>query len=170
MDGASSPLHPLLKEINEAAQGGLPFLAVAMTVALPDICASLISPDGRTSGDRYKQWCDENLVPTGKFDFVTSHDLYSMRCGILHNGRFGDLKHSVGRVIFSLPGQGSFVNCQVNDAYFYSVREFCLAFTDAVYCWFEAHRSDPKLQRNLPRLMQYRNGLPPYVGGFTVLA
>lgn len=94
-----------------------------------------------------------------------------MRCGVLHNGRFGDLKHNVGRVIFALPGQGTFVNCQANDAYIYSVVDFCRNFTNAVYRWFEANREDEILKANLPRLMQYRpNGLAPYMVGMTVLA
>ncbi len=167
-----SPFYPLLNEINKAAANGMPFLAISMAVALPDICASLEAPDGRTDRERYKAWCDSNL-PRERFSFVTSDDLYSMRCGVLHNGRFGDLKHNVARVIF-LPADGrgnAFINCQMNDAYFYSVVEFCRAFTDAAYHWFEANRNNSIIESNLPRLMQYREGgFPPYIGGATVLA
>jgi hypothetical protein len=165
-----SPLHPLLNEINSAAANGLPFVAVAMTVAIPDICVSLSSEDGRTSPDKYKKWCRQNLSG-GEFDFVTPDDLYSMRCGILHNGRYGDLKHNVGRIIFALPGRGTFVNCQMNDAYVYSVVDFCRNFTKAAYLWFEQNRENETVKSNLPRMMQYRaNGLPPYIVGMTVLA
>lgn len=166
-----SPLYPLLNEINKAAASGLPFLAVAMTVALPDICASLESEDGRTKSERYKAWCDSNL-PKEQFSFVTSDDLWSMRCGVLHNGRFGDLKNSVARVIFALPNSGaSFVNCQMNDAYVYSVVDFCKNVTNAVYHWFEANRGNATVEANIPRLMQYRaGGLAPYILGPTVLA
>jgi len=165
-----SPLYPLLKEINTAAANGLPFLAVAMAVALPDICASLASADGQTTGKRYKRWCAENLAG-GEFSFVTPADLYSMRCGVLHNGRFGDLKHNVERVIFALPGKGTYVNCKSGDAYFYSVVDFCRNFTNAAYRWMEANKSNATIQANLPRLMQYRvGGLPPHVVGATVLA
>lgn len=171
MSDKGSPLYPLLNEINKAAKGGLPFLAVAMTTALPDICVSLVSEDGRSNGTRYKEWCKANLGP--EFSFLTPDDLWSMRCGVLHNGRFGDMKHNVGRVIFALPdaGGGTFANNLLNDAYFYSVAEFCQNFTDAVCRWFEANREDKNLQENLPRLMQYRpGGFPPYVSGVTVLA
>lgn len=149
----------------------MPFLAITMTVALPDICVSLASQDGRTNGDAYKEWCEANL-PKDKFSFVTPDDLWSMRCGVLHNGRFGDLKHNVGRVIFALPNSGfTMVNCKANDAYIYSVVDFCLHFTEAVYHWFEANRGDETVQTDLPRLMQYRQGgLPPYISGPTVLA
>jgi hypothetical protein len=167
---SESPLYPLLNEINQAAANGMPFLAVTMTVALPDICCSLASPDGRTTSERYKQWCKDNLSG-GEFSFVTPDDLYSMRCGVLHNGRFGDLKHSVGRVIFALPGQPTFVNGVINDGYFYSVVDFCQNFTNAVYRWMEANKANATIQAAIPRLMQYRvGGFLPYVRGFTVLA
>lgn len=164
-----SPLHPLLEEINKAASGGMPFLAVAMTVALPDICVSLASEDGRTSRERYEMWCKDNLA--SRFSFVTGKDLYSMRCGVLHNGRFGDLKHNVGRVIFALPGSATFQDCKIGDAYVYSVIDFCKSFTIAVHDWFEKHKEDVNIQANLPRLMQYRiGGLLPYISGSNVLA
>lgn len=170
MEASSSPLYPLLNEINAAAANGMPFLAVTMAVALPDICAALASADGRTSQARYKEWCDDNLSGA-HFTFVTPEDLYSMRCGVLHNGRFGDLKHNVARVIFALPGNATFVDCQFNDAYVYSVVNFCQNITHAVYLWLEANKSDATIQANLPRLMQYRpGGLAPYMVGPTVLA
>jgi hypothetical protein len=142
-----------------------------MTVALPDICVSLVSEDGRSNGDRYRKWCAGNLN-AGYFSFVTPDDLWSMRCGVLHNGRFGDMKHNVGRVIFMLPNSGAtMVNCLLNDAYTYSVVEFCRNFTQAVHAWSEANREDERMKANLPRLMQYRpGGLAPYVVGPTVLA
>jgi hypothetical protein len=156
-----------LNEINHAAANGLPFLALAMTVALPDICVTLAY--GRTTAKLYKDWCNANL---GKeFSIVTADDLYSLRCGLLHNGRFGDLKNNVARVIFALPGGATFVNCRINDAYFYSVVEFCSNFTKAVNLWFETNKTDAAIQANIVNLMQYRvGGLLPYVAGATVLA
>jgi hypothetical protein len=166
-----SPLYALLNEINKAAAGGLPLLAIAMTVALPDICVSLVSDDGRSTGERYKEWCAANLGP--KFDYVTGDDLWSMRCGVLHNGRFGDLKHNVARVIFVPAGAtaNTFVNGRVNDAYFYSVVEFCRNFSNAVFVWCEKNKDNINMKTNAPRLMQYRDdGLAPYIIGASVLA
>jgi hypothetical protein len=164
------PLYPLLNEVNKAASSGMPFLAISMAVALPDICAALSSPDGRTTGDRYKDWCRDNLGD--EFNYVTPDDLYSMRCGVLHQGRFGGMKHSVARVIFFLPGgPATFTNCKLNDAYAYSVVDFCKNMADAVYRWCEKHKNDQTVQANIPLLMQYRaTGFPPYVQGITVLA
>ena len=170
MEESPSPLYPLLNEINQAARNGMPFLAVAMTLALPDICSSLASTDGRTDRDQYKRWCKENLAGDA-FSFVTPDDLWSMRCGVLHTGRFGDMQHNVARVIFALPGSATFTNCQVNDAYIYSVVEFCQRVTEAVHRWMEANKSDATVQSRLPNLMQYREGgLAPYILGATVIA
>ena len=163
MPEVHTPLCSVLNEIVKAAESGFPFLAVSMTVALPDICVSLQSKDGRTYPDRYKKWCKEN-IPVGAFG-LTPEDLYSLRRGVLHNGRFGDLKHSFKQVVFALPNEGqTFVNCIVNDAYLHSVIDFCKRFTAIVHGWMAAHVNDPYIQANLPRLMQYRE-LPAIKGG-----
>jgi hypothetical protein len=163
-----SPLHPLLTEINRAASGGLPFLAIAMTVALPDICVSLISDDGRSTPTLYKDWCRENIT-ADELSYVTADDLYSMRCGILHNGRFGDLKHNVERVMFAIPGPIG-ITGRMNDAYVYNVADFCKKFTDAVDAWYDRNRENENIKTNIPRLMQYRmKGMPPYVVGIPLL-
>ena len=105
------------------------------------------------------------------FGFITGDDLWSIRCGVLHNGRFGDLKHNIGRIIFLLPGQGSFVNCQFNDAYFYSIVEFCKNFTDAAYHWYVKNHENDNMKRNIERMMQIRTeGLLPYVSGMSIIA
>lgn len=164
-----SPLYDLLNEINVASHH-VPRIAVAMAVALPDICVSLTSGDGRSDAVRYKQWCADNLGD-GYFGNVTPEDLYSMRCGVLHNGRFGDLQHSVERVVFTLPGDATIVNCTAGDAFLYSVTEFCLAFTNSVYHWSEKNRENAQMVANLPRLMQYRTAtIPPFFGPMKVLA
>lgn len=94
-----------------------------------------------------------------------------MRCGVVHNGRFGDLQHTVKRVIFALPGQPTVIDGKFGDAYIYSVTKFCANFTKCVEIWFENNNSNSILIANLPRLMQYRiGGFPPYIGGMTVLA
>lgn len=164
-----SPLYPLLNQIMAAARGGLHLVALAMATALPDICAALASEDGRSNGPRYREWCDQNLQD-GNFSFVTGEDLWSMRCGVLHQGRFGDLRHNVAKVIFTLPGGVSLTNCQVNDAYLYGVVEFCQNLCAAAHRWHEAHRDDPNVQVNSRRMMRYYpEGLPPYIGGMPVI-
>ena len=167
---AQSPLYDLLNQINEAANHGLPLLAIGMAVALPDICVSLSSEDGRSDGKRYKEWCAANL-PSDQFSYVTPKDLYSMRCGVLHNGRFGDMQHEVKSVIFTLPSGVSFTNCRSNDVYLYGVVEFCKNLCDAAYRWHQSVKDNPIVQENAKRLMQiHPNGISPHIVGMPVIA
>lgn len=153
-----SPLFNILTQINAAAERGLDLLAISMTVALPDICSSLIAADGRSYGPSYRQWCAENLN-TEYFSYVTPKDLYSIRCGVLHNGRFGDLGHTISRVVFVPNGGSTMVNCKAGDAWLYSTAEFCLNVNRAVVAWYEANKDHPNVQANIGRLMQYRDGI-----------
>ena len=170
MERMISPLEILLDEIERALDAGFFYLAVATTLTLPDICVSLVAEDGRSNGVLYKAWCDKNLG--SDFGWVTGEDLYSFRCGVSHNGRFGDLKHNVARVVFALPGGGiRLQNGRLNDAYVYSADEFCRNFMNAVRRWYDANKDDCNLAANLDRLVQYRaKGLAPYVIGVPLLA
>lgn len=161
-----------MDQICAAANGGLHLIAIGMAVSLPAICASLAAESGYSGGKEYKDWCSTNLQGDS-FTAVTPADLYSMRCGVLHQGRFGDLKHGVERVIFVPPdGLGNvFVNGMVNDAYFYSVVEFCQNMCDAVRVWYWQHKAEPVVIANLSRMMQYHpNGLNPYATGMELIA
>lgn len=110
-----SPLYPLLNQINTAAANGLHLVAIGMAVSLPAICASLAQEDGRSGGVEFKEWCAANLMGPN-FSFVTPDDIYSMRCGVLHQGRYGGLQHNVARVIFAPPSGLGITNCKMNDA------------------------------------------------------
>ena len=165
-----SPLYALLHQINAAASNGMHLVAIGMAVSLPAICASLSRADGRSGGVEFKDWCAANLTGTN-FTFVTPEDLYSMRCGVLHQGRYGDLTHNVARVIFTPPGGLSFTNCKMNDAYVYGVVEFCQNVCEAAYVWYEANKQNPIIKANSERMMQYYpQGLAPYVAGMAVIA
>ncbi|WP_144708763.1 MULTISPECIES: hypothetical protein [unclassified Aminobacter] len=170
MEKANSPLETIIDEIDRALDSGFYYLAVAATLTLPDICVSLVDGDRRKKrGERYAKWCDKNLGDN--FAYVTGNDLWSLRCGASHSGRFGGLDHNVGRVIFSLPGTGVFVNCLFNDAYFYSVSDFCRNFMADVRKWYAKHADDENVRKHMERMVQYRpDGIAPYVEGAPVLA
>lgn len=165
-----SPLHQLLNQINAAAAQGMHLVAIGMAVALPAICASLAMENGRAGGKEYKDWCAANLTGP-EFSYLTPEDLYSIRCGLLHQGTYGGLKHTVDRVIFTPPGGTSITNCRVNGAYMYGVVEFCNNMCEAASRWYEANRSNPIVAANSKRMMQYYpKGLQPYLLGSMVIA
>ena len=174
-----TPLDQLIEQINRAANEGLHLLAIGMAVALPAICSSLEKEDGRSDCKDYIRWCKTNLVG-GNFSFITAEQMYSIRCGVLHSGRADitnksgspdDSDNGIKRVIFMPPGPFTSTSGQINDAYTYSVIEFCKNMGQAIMVWYEANKNDKFINANIGKMMSYHpNGLTPYVSGVSVIA
>lgn len=170
-----SPIEQLLVEIENALKARFYFLALVLAVALPDICAALESESGETSSVQYKRWYNDNVA--SRIPGLTNVDAYSLRCGVIHQGKFGHPKMQFDRLLFFLPGPvvGLAVSTHLNHDGTYSgsisVVEFCKYFIQAVRDWYKAKHNDPNVRENLPRLVQYRpNGLAPYIVGQAVIA
>jgi hypothetical protein len=136
-----------------------------MCLALPDICAALESPDGQASGTRYKAWCDIYLMH--RLPLLTSDDVYRLRCGVLHQGKFGHPRMQFSRVAFTLPddrGNQQHLNI-VNDVLWLDAITFGVVMYAAYNQWAAAKQNDPNVMRNFPHLVQLRpGGLPPFQG------
>lgn len=161
----------ITKEIERALSSGLYYLAVITTLSLPDMCAALESDDGTTSGQKYKSWCDAWLLPS--YPMLTSGDLYSMRCGVVHQGRLGHPRMQYARILFTLPNpnRNVFHRNVINDALNLDVVIFCRDMVRAVEQWYAAKHNDPNVVANLPRLMRHHErGLAPYMVGMPLIA
>lgn len=103
---AASPFEPILSDIKNALDAKLYYLAIAVSLSLPDICSCLSQEPGRVwaKQDKYEAWCTENLIPP--FQHLTAHDVYRLRCGVLHQGNFGRPDDHFDRIIFSIPESG----------------------------------------------------------------
>ena len=133
---APEGLEAVLQEIEKALQSGFYYTAIVMTLTLPDICAALESPDGRTERKLYKKWYNDNL--SLKFPNLTASDCYSLRCGVVHQGRMGLAGSQFGRVIFTLPSRrGTAHNCVINDALQFDAISFCNDVLEVVRKWLE---------------------------------
>ncbi len=164
-----TPLDILTEQIVQSAELGFDLLAIGMASALPDICSSLSSEDGRSDSRKYKIWCEKYLIES-YFKFITPEDLYSIRCGLLHQGRFVGLRHTVERVIFVPKGPVSMVNCQVNGAYIYGTVEFCTNICRASQKWYDESRGDTSVINNIQHMMDYyQSGISPYIKGIRVV-
>jgi hypothetical protein len=172
-------MEPILQEIEKALNAKLYYLAIVLAVTLPDICAALEASDGRTSSTRYKAWYKADLA--GKVWFLTEDDCYSLRCGVVHQGQFGVAGSQYDRVAFFMPHpdpsrtlviRGTRFGTAPNEIiYTYSAVEFCQHIIDAVRLWAANKTSDVNVQKNLPKLIQYRpNGMPPTISGFLIIA
>ena len=164
------PMETILSEIERALDAGLYYLAIVLALTLPDICAALESNDGRTTSDKYKAWYDANLVD--ELGGLTAADCYSIRCGVVHQGRLGFPGKQFGRVIFSVPtSQGHiFHNNVINDALQFDAVLFTRTILNAVRGWVKRSAADPNVQANLPNLIQHRSqGLAPYIVGVPII-
>ena len=159
-------------EVEQALSNGLYYLAVSVALALPDICAALESADGQASGPKYKAWYRQWIGDLGTV--LTPNDCYSLRCGVVHQGRFGHRNMQFSRVIFVLPNPSLNIGTArviTNDALNLGAVGFCQTMIEAVSQWAEATKTHPNVIANLPRLVQMREqGLAPYVVGVPVIA
>jgi hypothetical protein len=87
MDPIPIEISALLQEVERALEYKLYYLAIAVSLSLPDICACLeFDPDNPqwANKDTYARWADANI----NFKTVSGEDLYRLRCGVLHFGNF----------------------------------------------------------------------------------
>ena len=168
-------IDTILAEIEKALNARLYYLAIVTALTLPSICAALETPGGDTSGrDRelYVKWFDANLAKT--FTFFTGLDFYRLRCGGVHQARFGHDKMQYDRAVFLLPNlKGGSVQFQdnacigvpPNQIVAFSAEVFCRDIEAAVRSWFAANKSSKTVQENLEKLVQYRDSYPPAITG-----
>lgn len=100
----------LIAEVRAAFEAELYIASLTLLLTIPDVCASLASPDGRTSAKAYTAWASEYLdlppAPAVTFDKkrrlgklatdmaldaldrapFSAADLYQLRCAVNHNG------------------------------------------------------------------------------------
>ena len=156
----------ILKDIEKAISAKCYYVAVHMALALPDICAALEAPNGETSGKKYRAWYNANL--SAIYPLLTATDCYSLRCGVIHQGRFGHPNMQYSRVIFAIPDPNvpTLHNNILDDALNLDAVTFCSDVIASTRAWYASKQSDLNVQNNLPNLVQYRpNGFLPYMAG-----
>lgn len=160
-------METLTNEIKNALTVKLWYAALVLALMLPDVCGALESQDGRSTPDRYKAWYDAWLAKKYKAVKMTADDLYFLRCGVAHQGRFEHPGMRYKRIFFTLRPNGSFFHCNIlNNALNLDLVFFCKDMTESVEEWFEQKKTDKNIQANLARLVQFHpNGMLPYLQG-----
>ena len=164
-------METILQEIDRALDAGLYYVAVAMVLTLPDICAALESHNGQSSGPKYKAWYNANLAT--KYPNITDDDCWSLRCGVLHQGRCGHPGMQYDRILFTIPNlqNNVFHNNILNEALNLDAIRFCRDVVTCARQWFDANLNSCNVQANLPNLVQLRpGGLAPYMVGIPLIA
>ena len=161
------PLETMLNEMMRAVDASMGLVALATAVAVPAICASLSMECGRSGGPDYKAWCGMNLRPKKGFDLITDEELYSLRNGLLHQGRSEMLtKKKDGSLVDDHPhNQVKFVETpagwtiqdnSVNREYVHSIRDFCGNMANAAIAWRNAQSENLTVQKHLKSMLTYR--------------
>lgn len=178
-------LEAILHEIEKALDAKLYYLAIAVALSVPDICACLeFDPDQPAWAERrtYTAWCDTHLC--SRFNNLTGDDLCNLRGGVLHKGRFEHQKARFNRVMFIGPELQikvvrDIIITVAPDVKFGGVPVadmrlagkilevdliyFCQSIMQAARNWAIANANTPNVQRNLPNLVRYRpEGFPPF--------
>lgn len=167
-----SPLESVLDEIERALAARLYYAATAVALTLPEICESLAHPKGSLKGEsyvRYKAWYDAYVA--AKIPELTGEDCYSLRCGVLHQGRLGRPGMDYARIIFTSRDQGFFMHRNIfNDALNLDVATFCQDMISGARSWYKVHKNDEKVVEHMPLLFRWRQeGMLPYISGMPVL-
>lgn len=192
MDKSPEELEAILHEIERALDAKLYYLAIAVSLSVPDICACLeCNPDQPiwSTQEKYVAWCDRNLMV--RYKNLTGIDLYRIRGGVWHQGHFQHAKSAFDRVMFIGPespikahdivvtvdpgvafGGISAETLRVSGRILQlDVMKFCNGIARTARKWAAAKADDPFVQKNLPNLVRYRpDGLPPFSVGIPTIA
>ena len=96
-------IEHIFEQITATLEAELPYPAIVMSLSLPDVCANLqLSEEAREGGQkkRYMRWC-ERYVCDALTNVLSAEDLWSLRCGVVHKGQFGNRQQKFDRVYFS---------------------------------------------------------------------
>jgi len=157
-----TPLDMIFSDIDAAFQAGLPYMAIAVSLTIPDICAACETNPPWTNEKRYVAWCEAYVAP--KINHFTGKDCYRIRCGVLHQGRFGRHGDRYDRVIFT------YANSGVHGGYILMTHPqhgtikvlplhtpiFCKAMVDGALQWREEKKDDRVVAQNIDNLVRKR--------------
>jgi hypothetical protein len=169
-------MENILDQINGTLDAGFPYAALMLALAVPDICANLeLPPEGKPDSQksRYQRWFNKHL--SKRIKHLSAEDCWHLRCGVVHQGQFGNKDQKFDRVFFTIgPSNVSVSDMSVGDISIgrtigISIYEFIGAITDAVSEWFVSAQSDQIVQTNLPRMVTtYPDGFPTRIPGLTL--
>ena len=163
-------MEEMIQQIRTAHAGGLFYLSLSSTLALPDVCAALSSPDGETSGKLYKQWYKDNVVPP-QFADLTAEECYKFRCKVLHqgssrsdlaDGRYEQIIFYAAKPGEKVPRIGAKVVHPPTGIYkLIDLEVFITTILDAAFKWWEKNHRNVLVKANSTQLLRcFPEGLP----------
>ncbi len=164
-------MRDLLDQVDKALQANLYYVALFVSLAIPDICGAIGSTSGQATKTKYVDWFDK-YVGQRYSGFLTADDCWFFRCSLMHQGSSQHPKSMYSRILFVEPTATTGVfHCNVlNGALNIDVRIFCCDILSGALSWLQQHQGTAVYQRNYSRFMRrYPNGLAPYIVGVPVV-
>lgn len=158
-----------LEQIEACLREKLYLPALASVLSLPDICASLESSDGKSSGTKYQDWynkygqkyCSQRM---------TAKQAYQFRCRMLHQGSSQIDKNDENiRVCFIEPSEitsGIIAHDNLlGDNLNIDIQIFCTGMIRAVKEWLTDIETNENAQENFDKnfIKRVKNGLSPFI-------
>ncbi|MDA2914269.1 hypothetical protein MYX77_10000, partial [Acidobacteriia bacterium AH_259_A11_L15] len=95
-------LREILEQIQRGLDHDLYYLALFVSLAVPDGCGAIGSEDGEAARKKYTDWFDKYVA--GRYSgFLSGEDCYLFRCSLLHQASSQHPKSTYSRVLFVEP-------------------------------------------------------------------
>jgi hypothetical protein len=146
-------MRDLLNQIHGAVKGRAYYLALYVSLTVPDICGAMESEGGQASKQNYVNWFDKYVAPkyfaSGQAT-LTGEACYFYRCAVLHQGRAQHPRLGFSRILFVEPGSTTIAchNNVLNDALNIDAAIFCGDIVLGANAWLEGlpiNRTIPKV-------------------------
>lgn len=167
-------MNELISQVRRALDSELYYLALYVTLTLPDTLRALQSENGYATSDKYEEWFDEYVAPkyTMRGDNILDGEMcYNLRCSILHQGKIDTGTEDYVRVIFAEPEGGVIAHNNIlNGALQIGIEEFCRDVLEGAEEWMDKYGDDEQVQSNYEEFMsRHPDGLSPYIKGMPVI-
>jgi hypothetical protein len=159
-------LDRYLEDIDRATKAQARFCALALALALPDICGSIEYPDEHSPGKRYRDWFDAWCG--FHQSLMTAQDCWALRCAYLHSGQdefSGPVADyaALGRIHFTHgTADGVWVSRflpvpePAKPGVLIPVEDFCRDMISSAIAWEKAAQRDARKTDALGKLMEIR--------------
>ena len=153
-------LDLLILDLRNCLSQRLFFVAIDISLTIPDICSALESEDGTTDRHKYKKWV-ETYFPREYNGFIDASDIYKLRCASLHQGKFNHDNPKYSNIFFQVSDDSEF-HCQIiGDSLILNTKIFVHDMIESRKKWLETNKSNPTIQENYQKSFRYYpNGLP----------
>jgi hypothetical protein len=163
-----SPLHRYLADIHYALKASAFYSALALSVAIPDMCGGIEYPGEKSVSKRYRDWFDQWCAMLQSY--LDAADCYAIRCSYLHEGidefggpsaiaaRLARIEFTVGMTDggWSLSYATSAHGSEAKGAVRIPVEDFCRDMTTSADAWCRSRADNPHVIAALSRLIEFR--------------